>query len=177
MILSRPGTCTDMTKKFLGTALIFWSGTSLILRHSPGIEQSNNRPLSGFKYLEIAGAFRISFLDPISEFTPPGSIQNPRTPWIPAVLGKCVTCWLRDDKLTIFFPFLKRHLPKFLGSATVMSHYWYFWKPPPHPCKESGVPLCWRSYPSAILIISFLLSMLPFLRCAIPQEKLQQLIC
>ena len=35
---------------------------------------------SGFKYLKIAGAFRVSFLDPIRGLAPPDPIQGPIDP-------------------------------------------------------------------------------------------------
>ena len=53
--------------------------------------------------------------------------------------------------------------PKFLGKTLIMPHYWYFWKPSPHFCKDSGVPtmLVVLSLP-LLLIILFLLSIPPF---------------
>ena len=39
-----------------------------------------------------------------------------------------------------FYYFLKRHLPKILGNTLIKPHYWYFWKPSPDFCKESGLP-------------------------------------
>ena len=97
--------------------------------------------------------------------------------WIPPALIKHVTCCLRDDLLTLFFfSFLNVIFPKFLGNTLIMSHYWYFWKFAPHPCKESGVPTMLVVLSSPLLIISFLLSIPPFLKCVIHTGKLQQLI-
>ena len=52
--------------------------------------------------------------------------------------------------------FLRRHLPKILGNILIMSHYWYFWKPSPHFCKESGVP-------TMLVVLSLLFIIIPFI--------------
>ena len=70
---------------------IFWSGNSIILEYSLSID---------LEYLQIAGAFRLSFLDSIAGFTPPDPMQVPMNP---SCIGKHITCWLRDDLLTFFF--------------------------------------------------------------------------
>ena len=52
--------------------------------------------------------------------------------------------------------FLRRHLPKILGNILIMSHYWYFRKPSPHFCKESGVP-------TMLAVLSLLFIIIPFI--------------
>ena len=37
-----------------------------------------------------------------------------------------------------------------------MSHYWYFWKPSPHFCKESGIP-------TILVALSLLFFIIPFI--------------
>ena len=57
--------------------------------------------------------------------------------------------------------FLRRHLPKILGNILIMSYYWYFWKPSPHFCKESGVPTMLVVLSLFFIIILFIY---PFLK-------------
>ena len=78
---------------------------------------------------------------------------------MPAALGKHITYW-RITQMTclhyFFNYFLRRHIPKILGNIMIMSHYWYFWEPSTHFCKESGVP-------TMLVVLSFLLSIIPFI--------------
>ena len=97
-------------------------------------------------------------------WTPSGGSHHQapyRAPWIPAALGKHITYWLRDDLLTLFFLFWVMPIIGIFGNLTLTF------------VKRVRYPLCWWSYPSPSL--SFLLS-IPFLRCTICTEKLQQLI-
>ena len=63
-----------------------------------------------------------------------------------------------------------------------MLHYWYFWKPAPYLCKESGVYTHYALGLIPLLYHSILLiyppPLLPpfFLKSAIPLGKLQELI-
>ena len=42
----------------------------------PWYKAVQNELFSGFKYLKITGAFRVSFLDPIKRLTPPTCIEK-----------------------------------------------------------------------------------------------------
>ena len=150
------GICIVMTKKFLGTTLIFWCCNSLILGYSFVIKQSKT------SHFQVLNAQKLDLLG-FYFWTPSGTShhQAPYKPsWIPAALGKRITCWLRDDKLTIFFPFFKNVIfPKFLGSTLIMPH--------------SGVPTMVGvlSLPYIIIFIKA-----PFFKMYHHQEKLQQLV-
>ena len=98
--------------------------------------------------------------------TPPDPIQGP----IPPALRKHNTCWLTDNLLTLFFPFfLNVILPKFLGNALIMSHYW---KLVPHLCKESGVPTMLGVLSLPFINYSIPLIYPPFFKICHPRGKM-----
>ena len=59
---------------------------------------------SGFKYLKIAGVFRVSFLDPIRGLAPPDPIQGPIDP---CNIRKAQHMLAKDGLLTLFYPLFK----------------------------------------------------------------------
>ena len=79
-----------------------------------------------------------------------------------------MTCWHY-----FFYYFLKRHLDKILGNTLIMPHYWHFWKPSPHFCKESRVP-------TKLVVLSLPFIIIPFIYPVFKMRhlhgKLQQLI-
>ena len=48
-----------------------------LFRVFPRYRTVQNQLFSGFKCLKIVGVFRVSFLDSVRGFTPPGPIQSP----------------------------------------------------------------------------------------------------
>ena len=108
-------------------------------------------------------------------WTPSGSSHHQAPYWvrlIPAALRKCIKFWLRDDKLTLVFPFfLNANFPKFLCSTLIIPHFWYFWKPAPYFCKERGVPIM-LGVLSLSFIIPFFLSTHLFSKMCHPPRKI-----
>ena len=106
--------------------------------YSPAVEQSKIRYFHAVNTLTQLEFLGIHFWTPLGGLTPLGPTQGPMDP---AGLEERISFWLRDDQLTLFILiFLKLHLPKIFGGALITPHYWYFWKPAPHLCKESGAP-------------------------------------
>ena len=55
-----------------------------------------------------------------------------------------------------YYCFLKGDLPKIMGNTLIMPHYWHFWKPSRHFCKESGVP-------TMLVVLSLPFIIIPFI--------------